>query len=338
LPLVMFLWHRVTPRRGFLYYSLLWGKGNRLFGGEMNAKRHILSMEGMPRDDIDVLLNKAERFLEDWKGGAMPSKPLAGRRVTNLFFENSTRTRTSFELAGKHLGATVINMSVSASSIKKGETLLDTAATLNAMGTDILVVRHPCSGAVELLSRQMCCCVINAGDGMHEHPTQGLVDALAIRRRKGKIEGLKIVICGDVKHSRVARSNIHVLSALHGSVHIMAPPTLVPFGIEDLGVCVHGQIGDALRDADVIMMLRVQRERVQGSFVPSVREYYHFFGIDKEKMKGASPDAVLMHPGPVNRGVEIDSALADDIDRSLIAQQVEVGVAVRMACLQWVLE
>ena len=299
--------------------------------------RHILDIESMETQQISFLLDKADSYLGMRGKQASLSNLLATMNVINLFFESSTRTRTSFEIAAKRLGANVINVSVGASAIKKGETLIDTASTLNALGTDILVVRHPCSGAVLLLSSMMECSVINAGDGSHEHPTQALVDALTIRRRKGHLEGLKVVICGDVKHSRVARSNIHLLTKMHASVHIVAPYTLVPFGIEDLGVCVHHDMRSGLCDADIVMMLRIQKERIQGSYVSSPREYFHFFGLDRNTLAAAKDDALVMHPGPMNRGLEIEGVLADDIDRSLIYQQVEMGVAVRMACLQSVI-
>jgi aspartate carbamoyltransferase catalytic subunit len=252
----------------------------------------------------------------------------------NLFFENSTRTLTSFELAAKRLGADVINMAVSTSSIKKGETLLDTAMTLNAMGPDVLIVRHPESGAVNLLSQKVDGAVVNAGDGRHEHPTQALLDALTIRRRRGKIQGLIVAICGDVLHSRVARSNIHLLTKLGAKVRVIAPTTLLPAQIDKMGVEVFTDMRKGLKDADVVMMLRLQLERMQGAYVPSIREYFHFYGLDYDKLEVAKPDAIIMHPGPMNRGVEIDSELADDINRSVIREQVEMGVAVRMAVLQ----
>jgi aspartate carbamoyltransferase catalytic subunit len=251
----------------------------------------------------------------------------------NLFFETSTRTRTSFELAAKRLGGDVINMQVQASSIKKGETLLDTAITLNAMHPDVLVVRHPDSGAVSLLSQKVDCAVINAGDGSHEHPTQALLDAVTIRRRRHKLEGLIVAICGDILHSRVARSNIHLLTTMGATVRVIAPPTLLPGAIEKLGVTAFTDMRKGLEGADIVMMLRLQTERMQGSYVPSIREYFRFFGLDYEKLGAAKPDALIMHPGPMNRGVEIDSEVADDIGRSAIREQVEMGVAVRMACL-----
>ncbi|HXP31916.1 MAG TPA: aspartate carbamoyltransferase catalytic subunit, partial [Stellaceae bacterium] len=243
-------------------------------------------------------------------------------------------TRTSFELAGKRLGGDVINMSVQWSSIKKGETLIDTAVTLNAMHPDVLIVRHPESGAVQLLAEKVDCAVINAGDGSHEHPTQALLDALTIRRRKGRLQGLVVAICGDILHSRVARSNIALLNTMGARLRVVAPPTLLPAAIERLGVEVFHDMGMGLKGVDIVMMLRLQTERMHGSFVPSIREYFHFFGLDRAKLAAAKDDALIMHPGPMNRGVEIDTELADDIDRSVIRQQVEMGVAVRMACLE----
>ncbi|MFQ5783852.1 MAG: aspartate carbamoyltransferase catalytic subunit [Alphaproteobacteria bacterium] len=295
--------------------------------------RHLLGIEGLLRDEIGFLLDLADSYVALNRRADKKQTLLRGRTQINLFFENSTRTRTSFELAGKRLGADVINMSASASSIKKGETLIDTAMTLNAMHPDVLVVRHPDSGAAKLLSEKVNCAVINAGDGSHEHPTQALLDALTIRRRRGAIAGLTVAICGDVMHSRVARSNIHLLNVMGAHVRLVAPPTLLPTAIERLGVEVFTDMRDGLADCDIVMMLRLQTERMQGSFVPSVREYFHFFGLDYEKLSAAKPDALIMHPGPMNRGVEIDSMLADDITRTVILDQVEMGVAVRQACL-----
>ena len=297
--------------------------------------RHLLSIEGLSRFDIEKLLDLADEYVETNRQADKKHAILRGRTLINMFFENSTRTRTSFELAGKRLGGDVINMSVSSSSIKKGETLIDTAMTLNAMHPDVLVVRHADSGSVHLLAEKVNCSVINAGDGSHEHPTQALLDALAIRRRLGRgLEGLIVAICGDIAHSRVARSNIHLLSIMGARVRAVAPPTLIPEGLERLGVEVHHNMNSGLKDADIIMMLRLQTERMKGSYVPSIREYYELYGLNSNKLEMAKPDALIMHPGPMNRGVEIDSELADDIDRSLIREQVEMGVAVRMACLQ----
>ncbi|MEE9480358.1 MAG: aspartate carbamoyltransferase catalytic subunit [Kiloniellales bacterium] len=295
--------------------------------------RHLLGTEGLSAGEITFLLDLADTYVDLNRQEDKKKSLLSGRTVINLFFESSTRTRTSFELAGKRLSADVINMSVAWSSIKKGETLIDTAMTLNAMHPDVLVVRHPDSGAVKLLSEKVNCAVINAGDGSHEHPTQALLDALTIRRRRGGLEGLTVAICGDILHSRVARSNIHLLTTLGARIRVIAPPTLLPSQIERLGVESYFDMREGLRDCDIVMMLRLQTERMQGSYVPSIREYFRFFGLDRDKLRLAKPDALIMHPGPMNRGVEIDSELADDIDRSVIREQVEMGVAVRMACL-----
>jgi aspartate carbamoyltransferase catalytic subunit len=295
--------------------------------------RHLLGIEGLSADEITRLLDLSQSYATQPKDDPRARALLRGRTVMNLFFENSTRTLTSFELAAKRLGADVINMAVGTSSIKKGETLLDTAMTLNAMGPDVLIVRHPESGAVSLLSQKVDGAVVNAGDGRHEHPTQALLDALTIRRRRGKIQGLIVAICGDVLHSRVARSNIHLLTKLGAKVRVIAPTTLLPSQVDKMGVEVFTDMRKGLKDADVVMMLRLQLERMQGAYVPSIREYFHFFGLDYEKLEAAKPDAIIMHPGPMNRGVEIDSELADDINRSVIREQVEMGVAVRMACL-----
>jgi len=295
--------------------------------------RHLLGIEGLSAEEIIRLLDLSQTYAEQPKADPRARALLRGRTVMNLFFENSTRTLTSFELAAKRLGADVINMAVGTSSIKKGETLLDTAMTLNAMGPDVMIVRHPESGAVSLLSQKVDGAVVNAGDGRHEHPTQALLDALTIRRRRGKIQGLIVAICGDVLHSRVARSNIHLLTKLGAKVRVIAPSTLLPSQIDKMGVEVFTDMRKGLKDADVVMMLRLQLERMQGAYVPSIREYFHFFGLDYEKLEVAKPDAIIMHPGPMNRGVEIDSELADDINRSVIREQVEMGVAVRMACL-----
>ena len=295
---------------------------------------HLLGIEGLSQDVISLLLDRAESYVEHNRQADKNLSVLSGRTIINLFFEDSTRTRTSFELAGKQLGGNVINMSVATSSVKKGETLIDTAMTLNAMHPDVLVVRHNDSGAVKLLSEKVNCAVINAGDGRHEHPTQALLDALTIRRRKGRLDGLVVTICGDVMHSRVARSNLRLLKMMGAEVRLVAPPTLTPTGIEKMGVRVYADMKEGLRNCDVIMMLRLQTERMQGSFVPSTREYFRFWGLDHEKLAVAKSDAMIMHPGPMNRGIEIDSTVADDITRSVILEQVEFGVAVRQACLE----
>ena len=301
--------------------------------------KHLLGIEGLLPDSIEHLLSLSDGFV-DYLNKKKNEKLnfLKNKICINLFFENSTRTRTSFELAGKKLGADMLNISVSSSSIKKGETLIDTAMTLNAMQPDVLVVRHNDAGAVKLLSEKVNCGVINAGDGPHEHPTQALLDALTIKRRKKKIAGLKVAICGDIMHSRVARSNIHLLNTLGAEVRTIAPATLIPKNIESLGVDVFYDMKNGLRNVDIIIMLRLQLERMSGSFVPSIREYFKFYGLDREKLKFAKPDALILHPGPMNRGVEIDSELADDIDRSAIFEQVQMGVAVRMACLKSIVE
>ena len=296
--------------------------------------RHLLGIEGLSPGEVTYLLDRAEHFIEAGRSTGGKLDLLHGRTVINLFFEESTRTRTSFELAAKRLGGDVVNMAVQHSSIKKGETLIDTALTLNAMHPEVLVVRHPCSGGVDLLSQKVTCSVINGGDGSHEHPTQALLDALTIRRRKGKLQGLTVAICGDVAHSRVARSNIHLLLTMGARVRVVGPRTLVPSVFERFGVEVFHDMRDGLRGCDIVMMLRLQLERMHGTYVPSTREYFHFFGLDYDKLASAKPDALIMHPGPVNRGVEIDTEVADDIDRSLIVEQVEIGVAIRMACLE----
>ena len=295
--------------------------------------RHLLGIEGLSAESIEALLDLSETYIDTSRSLVKRRDVLAGRTLINIFFENSTRTRTSFEVAAKRLGADVINMEVAASSVKKGETLLDTAMTLNAMLPDALVVRHQESGAVSLLAQKVNCAVINAGDGQHEHPTQALLDALTIRRRKGTLRDLVVAICGDILHSRVARSNIHLLNIMGARVRVVGPATLMPTDIDRLGVEVHHSMRTGLRDADIVMMLRLQTERMSGSFVPSTSEYFRFFGLDQEKLKVAKPGALVMHPGPMNRGVEIDSAVADDLKRSVINEQVEMGVAVRMACL-----
>ncbi|MEI7806297.1 MAG: aspartate carbamoyltransferase catalytic subunit [Hyphomicrobiales bacterium] len=294
---------------------------------------HLLGIEGLSREEITGLLDLSEEFVTLNRQVEKKRTSLRGRTQINLFFEASTRTQSSFELAGKRLGADVMNMSVGASAMRKGETLVDTAITLNAMHPDILVVRHHASGAVELLANKVDCSVINAGDGAHEHPTQALLDALTIRRNKGRIEGLTVAICGDIMHSRVARSNFILLNALGARVRVVAPSTLLPAGIERFGVEVARDMRAGLAGADIVMMLRLQRERMNGSYVPSVSEYFHYFGLDEKKLAYAKPDALVMHPGPMNRGVEIDTIVADGA-QSLIREQVEMGVAVRMAVLE----
>ncbi len=296
-------------------------------------RKHLLAIEGLEPPHIADLLDLAESYALLNRSGKTQRDLLKGRTLINLFFEDSTRTRTSFELAGKRLGADVINMSVSTSSVNKGETLLDTASTLNAMHCDLLVVRHGQSGAPSLLSQKVDAAVINAGDGTHEHPTQALLDALTIRRHKGRLEGLIVAICGDIAHSRVARSNMHLLTTMGSRVRVVGPPTLIPAEAARLGVEVFHDMKAGLAGADVVMMLRLQRERMSGGMVPSAREFFRFYGLDAEKLAFAKPDSIVMHPGPMNRGVEIESAIADHPTRSVIGEQVEMGVACRMAVL-----
>jgi len=300
--------------------------------------RHLLGIEGLQPWDITFLLDEAETWVEAGRRARKHDGRLEGLTQINAFFENSTRTLLSFEIAGKRLGADVVNLAAGASSLKKGETLLDTALTLNAMRPDVIVIRHESSGAVALIAEKVDCPVLNAGDGRHEHPTQALLDALTIRRRLGhknggRIEGLRVAICGDILHSRVARSNFHLLAALGAEVRAVAPPTLMPAHVERLGVTAFTDMDAGLEGADVVMMLRLQLERMEGAYVPSTREYFRTFGLTRERLKAARDDVLILHPGPMNRGVEIDSAVADDIQRSAITEQVEMGVAVRMACL-----
>ncbi|NNC38040.1 MAG: aspartate carbamoyltransferase catalytic subunit [Hyphomonadaceae bacterium] len=295
--------------------------------------QHLLAISDLNRPNIEFLLDLGEKYLDlsVQKGPAI--KILAGKTLINLFFENSTRTEKSFELAGRRLGADVISMAIARSSVAKGETLLDTAATLNAMNPDLLVIRHGASGAPALLAQKVSCPVINAGDGTHEHPTQALLDALTLRNRLGQLDGLRVAICGDILHSRVARSNVQLLNILGCEVRLVGPTTLLPADADRWGVEVFHDMQSGLKGCDVIMMLRLQLERMAGSFVPSKREYFHFYGLDRTKLDYAKPDALVMHPGPMNRGVEISSDIADDPDVSLITRQVETGVAMRMAIL-----
>ena len=295
--------------------------------------KHLLGIEPLRPEAITEILDLADKYVALNRGPLKHSDVLAGLTQINMFFENSTRTQASFELAGKRLGADVMNMAMQASSIKKGETLIDTALTLNAMHPDILVVRHPHSGAVDLLAQKVNCTVLNAGDGQHEHPTQALLDGLTIRRAKGRLHRLNIAICGDIAHSRVARSNIILLGKMENRIRLIGPPTLMPAGIAELGCEVYQDMHVGLQDVDVVMMLRLQKERMDGGFIPSEREYYHRYGLDSEKLQYAKDDAIVMHPGPMNRGVEIDGEIADDINRSVIQEQVEMGVAVRMAAM-----
>lgn len=297
------------------------------------AHAHLLGIEPLSPADITQILDLAEEYVALNRSATKHGEALSGLTQINMFFEASTRTQSSFELAGKRLGADVMSMAMQASSLKKGETLIDTALTLNAMHPDLLVVRHPHSGAVDLLAQKVRCAVLNAGDGRHEHPTQALLDALTIRRAKGRLHRLSVAICGDIAHSRVARSNILLLGKMESRIRLVGPSTLMPAGIEAFGVEVYDDMREGLADVDVVMMLRLQKERMDGGFIPSEREYYHRYGLDAEKLAHARPDAIVMHPGPMNRGVEIDGEIADDINRSVIQDQVEMGVAVRMAVM-----
>ena len=299
-----------------------------------NPPKHLLGIQNLSIQEAKQILKEAKEFISLNRSESKKLDLLRGKTQINLFFEPSTRTQSSFDLAGKRLGADVMTMNMDNSALKKGETLMDTAMTLNAMHPDLIVIRHQDSGAPNLLSQKVNCAVINAGDGRREHPTQALLDALTIINRKGKIEGLKIAICGDILHSRVARSNIYLMNMLGAEVNVIAPKTLMPKSIERLGVKPFTKLKKGLDGCDIVMMLRLQNERMQGSFLPSKREYYEFYGLTPEKLKYANKDALIMHPGPMNRGVEIDTKLADDINVSLVKEQVELGVAVRMACLK----
>jgi aspartate carbamoyltransferase catalytic subunit len=296
-------------------------------------RRHFLSVTDLDPPTVGQLLDLADGFVAVNRQAAKKLDLLKGRTLINLFFEASTRTQSSFELAGKRLGADVVNMSPRSSAMSKGETLIDTAVTLNAMQPDILVIRHASSGAASLLSQKVSCSVINAGDGQHEHPSQALLDALSMRRAFGHVDGLTVAICGDVLHSRVARSNVALLTMLGARVRVVGPPTLMPTDVERWGVEVCHDLKAGIAGADVVMMLRLQLERMQGAFVPSMREYFRLWGLDREKLARAAPGVRVMHPGPMNRGVEIDSDVADDLSVSLIQDQVEMGVAMRMAIL-----
>lgn len=301
----------------------------------MFFQKHLLGIEKLTIEDINTVLKLAEKYVEiNRKKIHTQKKPLYGCTQINIFFENSTRTQTSFEIAGRRLGADVMNINTKVSSINKGETLLDTAVNLNAMRPDLIVVRHPNSGAVQLLSEKVNCSVINAGDGKHEHPTQALLDALTIKRRKGRLQRLKIAICGDIAHSRVARSNILLLGKMQNRISLVGPKTLLPNDFNKFGVEITADMKDGLKDSDVVMMLRVQRERMEAGLIPSEREYFHRFGLDQNKLTFAKEDVIVMHPGPMNRGVEIDSLIADDMTKSVIQEQVEMGVAIRMAVME----
>ena len=298
------------------------------------SQKHLLGIQDLSISDVKLILDEAKKFISLNKSKNKKLDILRGKTQINLFFEPSTRTQSSFELAGKRLGADVMSMNITNSAIKKGETLIDTAMTLNAMHPDIIVVRHQDSGASNLLSQKVNCSVLNAGDGRREHPTQALLDALTIIEKKKKIEGLRIAICGDILHSRVARSNIFLLNMLGAEVNIVAPTNLMPKDIEKFGVKTFSNMKEGVKDCDIVMMLRLQNERMSSSFLSSNREYYEYYGLTPDKLEKAKKDAIIMHPGPMNRGIEIDTKLADDINKSVIKEQVELGVAVRMACLR----
>ena len=298
------------------------------------SQPHLLGIQNLSIEDINLILKESKNFIKLNNSSSKKLDILRGKTQINLFFEPSTRTQSSFELAGKRLGADVMSMNMVNSSIKKGETLIDTAMTLNAMHPDIIVIRHQDSGACNLLSQKVNCAVLNAGDGRREHPTQALLDALTIITKKGKIQGLRIAICGDILHSRVARSNIYLLTMMGAEVNLIAPSTLMPKNIERLGVNKFNDMNKGLKDCDIVMMLRLQNERMKGSFLASTREYYEYYGLTPDKLKHAKKNSIIMHPGPINRGVEIDTKLADDINKSAIMEQVEIGVAIRMACLK----
>tara|TARA_B100001057_G_C22826784_1_gene941757 strand:+ start:389 stop:1318 length:930 start_codon:yes stop_codon:yes gene_type:complete len=295
--------------------------------------KDLLSINELSENEIISILNNANKYYYDNKITAK-KKVLNNFTQINLFFENSTRTQVSFEIAGTLLGANVVNFPFNNSSQSKGETLLDLAATLNSMNPDILVIRHPNSGAVQLISEKVDCPVVNAGDGNHEHPTQALLDILTIRKRIGRIDNLKIAICGDIAHSRVARSNIFCHKKLGNKIRVIGPKTLIPKDIDKLGVQVFYNMIEGLRDIDVVMVLRLQKERMDGGYFSSEREYFHLYGLDDRKMRYAKPSAIIMHPGPMNRGIEIDGDLADNLDKSVITMQVEAGLAIRMSVLE----
>ncbi len=298
------------------------------------SKKHLLGIQDLSIADVNYILSEAKQFIQLNRSKNKKLDTLRGKTQINLFFEPSTRTQSSFELAGKRLGADVMSMNIVNSAIKKGETLVDTAMTLNAMHPNLIVVRHQDSGACNLLSQKVNCAVINAGDGRREHPTQALLDALTIIEKKGKVQGLRIAICGDILHSRVARSNIYLLNMLGAEVNIVAPTNLMPKDLQKFGINKFSDMKMGLKDCDIVMMLRLQNERMNSSFLSSNREYYEYYGLTPDKLDCAKKDALIMHPGPMNRGIEIDTNLADDINKSVIQEQVELGVAVRMACLK----
>ncbi len=296
--------------------------------------KHLLGIKSLNKSEIEYFLDYSDQFVEFNNQKIKKNDILYGKSIFNVFFEDSTRTRTSFEIAAKRLGADLINVSVKDSSVNKGETLLDTIITIGSMDPDLIIIRHPEYGVSEMISNTINCSVINAGDGSHEHPTQALLDALTIKKNTGKFKDLKIAICGDILHSRVARSNIYLLKKLGCKINVVGPKTLIPNDINTLGVSVYYDMKNGLKDCDIVMMLRIQKERILGIHIPSEKDYFNEFGLDFKKLKYAKNNALVMHPGPMNRGVEIDSKVADDVTRSLIQNQVSMGVAIRMACLK----
>ena len=297
-------------------------------------KIHLINSKDLTKKDIECFLDEAEKYVEFNKQQIKKNDTLRGRTIFNLFFEDSTRTRTSFEVATKRLGGDLINVALKDSSINKGETLLDTMTTINSMNPDVLIVRHPEEGISEKISKNVQSCVINAGDGSHEHPTQALLDALTIKKRFNSFNKLKIAICGDIMHSRVARSNIEILNKLGAKINIIGPKKLIPKDIINYNVNIFYNMNEGLKGCDIVMMLRIQKERILGKIIPNEKEYFNYYGLDYERLNSAKKNAFVMHPGPMNRGVEIESKLADDITRSLIQEQVTMGVAIRMACLE----
>ena len=319
------------------YYTLSNEKKYIQLNSESNhlyKNKHLLGIKDLSKSEIEYILEYAQQFIEFNKQKIKKDNILEGKSIFNVFFEDSTRTRTSFEIAAKRLGADLINVSVKDSSINKGETLLDTIVTIGSMDPDLLVIRHPEYGVSEMISKTINASVINAGDGSHEHPTQALLDALTIKNKIGNFENLKIAICGDILHSRVARSNIYLLKKLGAKINVVGPKTLIPDEISKLGVSVYYDMKNGLKNCNIVMMLRIQKERILGIHIPSEKDYFNDFGLNFEKLKYANKNALVMHPGPMNRGVEIDSKVADDVTRSLIQDQVSMGVAIRMACLK----
>jgi len=301
-------------------------------------KMHLINSKDLNKEEIECLIKESNKYINFNKQNIKKSKILEGRIIFNLFFEDSTRTRTSFEVAAKRMGADLINVALKDSSINKGETLLDTMTTINSMNPDVLIVRHPEEGISEKISKIVKSCVINAGDGSREHPTQALLDALTIKKKFGSFKNLKIAICGDIMHSRVARSNIEILKKLGSKINIIGPKEWIPSDIKKLNVKIFHNMKEGLKDCDIVMMLRIQKERIVGKIMPNEKLYFNKFGLDYKKLAYAKKNAFVMHPGPMNRGVEIDSKLADDITRSLIQEQVSMGVAIRMSCLEMLIK